>query len=192
MKSPMAFALIFTLFSAPLAAVAADGSPEEPGAPASGCPEYLNHSFKKLHSSDRVNICDLYTGGPMVIINTASHCGFTPQFKDLENLNQKYQDKGLTVIGFASDDFNQAAKDEAEAATICYKNFGVTFTMLAPTSVKGKNANAVFQHLNEEAGEPGWNFNKFLITNQGTTIKKFGSRTRPMNSRLEDTLKKSL
>jgi len=156
------------------------------------CPAFLNHDFKKLHSSEQINLCKLYTGKPMVIINTASHCGYTGQFGGLEKLYQKYKDDGVVLVGFASNDFKQAAKSEAEAATICYKNYGVTFTMIAPTHVRGDEANAVFSHLNQATSKPSWNFNKYLISGDGKTVEHFGSNTKPLDSKLEKRLKKML
>lgn len=156
------------------------------------CPSYLDHSFKKLHSTQTVNLCELYTGKPLLIVNTASHCGYTKQFGGLEKLYQTYKDQGLQVIGFASDDFKQAAKSEMEAATICYKNYGVTFTMLAPTTVTGEKANAVFSHLNASASAPSWNFNKYLITKNGQNIEKFNSDVTPLASELEKKVQKAL
>lgn len=156
------------------------------------CPDYLNHSFKKLHSTKSVNLCELYTGKPLLIVNTASHCGYTKQFGGLESLYQKFKDQGFEVVGFASDDFKQAAKSEREAATICYKNYGVTFTMLSPTSVKGGKANAVFNHLNSATSAPAWNFNKYLVTNNGHSIHKFDSDTTPLESDLEKMVQKAL
>jgi glutathione peroxidase len=76
----------------------------------------MDQDFKKLHSSQSINLCKEFAGRPLLIVNTASHCGFTPQFKGLEPLHQKYQSRGLVVIGFPSDDFKQEAKDEAETA----------------------------------------------------------------------------
>lgn len=159
---------------------------------AAACPDFLNHDFKKLHSSETVNLCDSYNGKPMVIVNTASHCGFTPQFKALEALSKKYKDKGLQVVGFASDDFNQEAKNEEEAATICYENFGVTFTMLAPTSVKGEKANPVFTYLGGKTQAPGWNFNKYLVSADGNKVIHYGSKVTPTESKLEEDVKKEL
>lgn len=156
------------------------------------CPAFLNHDFKKLHSSENVNLCSLYHEKPMVIVNTASHCGYTKQFKGLEALYKKYKEQGVEVVGFSSNDFKQAAKDEKEAATICYKNYGVTFTMLAPTEVTGEGANPVFAYLNEADGDPSWNFNKYLVSADGKSIKRFGSNTKPIDSKLEKSLQKAL
>jgi len=163
---------------------------------ATQCSENLNHSFKKLHSTENVNICDLYAGGPMLFVNTASYCGFTPQLKELEALHQKYQSKGLRVIGFSSDDFNQEEKDEAKAAKICFYNFGITFTMLAPTHVKGSNANLVYKYLAEASGKaPTWNFNKYLVTDagpNGNAVTHYASADKPIGARLEERIKASL
>ena len=158
----------------------------------SQCPAFLNHEFKKLHSTDTINLCEQYKNKALLIVNTASHCGYTKQFAPLEELNQKYKDKGLQIIGFASDDFNQEAKDEKEAATICYENYGVTFTMLAPTHVKGDNANPVFAHLGKQTAAPSWNFNKYLVTNNGAKITHYESKITPIDSNLENDIKAAL
>ena len=148
------------------------------------CPAFLNQSFRKLHSSDSVNLCSLYKGKPLLIVNTASHCGFTSQFKDLEAFYQAHRKKGVEVIGFASDSFNQEDKSEAKAADVCYKNYGVTFTMLAPTPVKGSEANAVFSALAEQSEAPKWNFNKYLLVPDpadanAVKVTRFESSTSP-------------
>ncbi len=150
------------------------------------CPDFLNHEFRKLHSQKKVNLCEKYNNKPIVVVNTASHCGYTKQFGDLEKLYQKYKKDGVEVIGFASNDFNQAAKSEEKAANICYKNYGVTFTMLAPSKIKGSEANPVFTHLGKHAKSPSWNFNKYVISNNG--IEHFGSSTKPLDSDLEKAL----
>ena len=151
---------------------------------AADCPAFLNHDFDRLHSSQTVNLCTLPPGRALLIVNTASHCGFTPQFKGLEALHRQYQDRGLTVIGFPSNDFRQEAKDEAKTADICYVNYGVTFTMLAPSEVTGTDANPVFQELNRRAGEPSWNFNKYLVSADGKTVQRFDSRVTPESPEL--------
>lgn len=156
------------------------------------CPDFLNQEYRKLHSTETINLCELYNGKPLVIVNTASHCGFTQQFSGLESLYQKYKDKGVHVIGFASNDFLQESKDEEKAATICYENFGVTFTMISPSKVRGKKANPTFAHLAASTKSPRWNFNKYLVSNNGNAIQHFGSTVKPLNSTLENSLKLSL
>ncbi len=148
------------------------------------CPAHLNHEFRKLHSREIVNLCTAFAGKPLLIINTASHCGFTPQFKGLEALHQKYGDQGLVVLGFSSNDFRQEAGNEEKAAKVCYINYGVTFTMLAPISVKGEDAHPLFQELARQSRAPNWNFNKYLVEPSGAVIQHFGSTTTPDSSRL--------
>ncbi|MFK7977225.1 MAG: glutathione peroxidase [Halioglobus sp.] len=149
------------------------------GSAHASCPAVFDHTMRKLHSTEQVNLCEAAAGKPALLVNTASHCGFTPQLKGLEALSQKYASEGLVVIGFASDDFRQAAKDEAEAATICYKNYGVKFLMMAPTSVKGNGANPVFTELANQSTPPKWNFNKYLVDRDGKVVSHFGSSTKP-------------
>lgn len=156
------------------------------------CPDYLNHSMRRLHAQDEVNLCTVSAGKPVLIVNTASHCGFTPQFKGLEAVHQRYKDRGLVVLGFASDSFKQEADSEQEAADVCYVNYGVSFTMLAPTPVRGEQANPVFRALAEAAGEPRWNFNKYLVDSEGTLIEHFDSRTGPASARMTAAIEKVL
>ena len=131
---------------------------------AAECPSWLNQNFNKLNSKEVVNLCSVAKDKPMLIVNTASKCGFTGQFADLEKLHKKYQSQGLVVVGFPSANFlNQEYSDGKKTAEVCYKNYGVTFLMVEKSNVKGKNVNAVFKHLNQVKGKPGWNFNKYLI-----------------------------
>jgi glutathione peroxidase len=156
------------------------------------CPPMFNTSLRVLHSQQTINLCDRVKGHPVLVINTASHCGFTPQFKGLEKLHQTYKDKGLVVIGFASDDFFQEDNSEEEAATICHVNFGVTFTMLAPTHVRGDKANAVFAEINRQSSSPSWNFNKYLIDANGKVVQHFGSRVSPDDASIAAAIDKVL
>jgi glutathione peroxidase len=177
--APATLALVVLLSSSP-ASVAAD------------CPAFLNHDFKKLRSSQSVNLCREYAGRPLLIVNTASHCGYTPQFKGLEALHQKYKTRGLVVVGFPSDDFKQEANDEAETADVCYINYGVTFTMLSPTAVTGRDANPVFREIGRRSGEPSWNFNKYLVSADGKVVRQFDSRVRPDSAELQQAIEQLL
>lgn len=156
------------------------------------CPDYLQGEYRKLHSSDAVNLCELTQDKVVLVVNTASHCGYTKQFKGLEALHETYKDEGLIVVGFASDDFNQEAKDEEEAADICFVNFGVTFTMLAPTSVRGENANPLFRALAAQTQEPSWNFNKYLLDKNGKVISHFASGDEPQSKKVTSAIEKLL
>lgn len=159
---------------------------------ADNCPAFLDHEQRKLHSTDTVNLCDLAAGKPMLVVNTASRCGYTGQFEGLEALHKQYSEKGLIVVGFASDDFRQEADSEAEAATVCFKNFGVTFTMIAPGAVTGAEANPVFRAINEQSQPPRWNFTKYVIDRSGTVVDSFPSRVRPQDPELIDAVESVL
>jgi len=156
------------------------------------CPAFLNHDFKKLRSSQSINICTEHPGKPLLIVNTASHCGYTPQFKGLEALHQKYKSRGLVVVGFPSDDFKQEAKDEAATAEVCYINYGVTFTMLSPSAVTGRAANPVFKELGRRSGAPSWNFNKYLVDADGKVVQHFDSGVRPDSVELQQAIEQLL
>jgi glutathione peroxidase len=156
------------------------------------CAAYLNQDMRKLRSSETINLCKESAGKPMLIVNTASHCGFTPQFEGLEGLYEKYKDRGLVVLGFPSDDFNQEAKDDAETAEVCYINYGVKFTMLSVSSVKGSAANPIFKELAKQTEAPNWNFNKYLVKADGTVVKHFGSRVLPNSPELEKAIESVL
>ena len=145
------------------------------------CSAFLDHDIRKLRSEERVNLCDAFGGKPLLIVNTASHCGFTPQFKGLERLHQQYKDQGLVVLGVPSNDFRQAASDEETAARICYVNYGVTFTMLSEQRVRGPDAHQLFQELSLQAGTPTWNFNKYLVDRDGKVVGRFESSVDPMS-----------
>ena len=145
----------------------------------STCAPFFNHSFRKLHAKQDVDLCQLTAGKPVLVINTASNCGFTPQFKALEAIHKKYKDQGLVVIGFPSDDFFQEEDDEKDTAEVCFVNYGVTFTMLQTSAVRGSDVNPVFKHLGEETTSPKWNFYKYLISKDGKQVKHFNSRVSP-------------
>jgi glutathione peroxidase len=156
------------------------------------CPDFLNQDVKPLGKTDTVNLCERYAGKPMLIVNTASHCGFTPQFKGLEKLYKAYRDKGFVVAGFPSDDFKQEADSATETAKVCYVNYGVTFDMYAEVHVKGSDAHPLFRELGAKTEEPSWNFNKYLVDRDGNVVAHFGSMTSPEDKDLQAAIEKLL
>lgn len=156
------------------------------------CPSSFNQTVKKLHSAETIDLCQALGNKPLVVVNTASHCGYTRQFKSLEALHQRWQDKGVVVVGFPSDDFRQEAKDEAETATICYRNYGVTFTMTAPLHVKGADANMLFKSLAEQSSAPRWNFNKYVVGRDGKVVAHFDSDVEPDSVEMQQAIEKAL
>jgi glutathione peroxidase len=152
------------------------------------CPEYLNQNIKKLHSQKTLNICQAYAGKPLLIVNTASYCGFTPQFSGLEKLYNQY----LVVLGFASNDFDQEAKDDKEIAKVCFVNYGVTFDMFAPIKVTGESAHPLFKALASQAREPAWNFNKYLLDADGRVVKYFDSQVTPGSPAMKQAIEQIL
>jgi glutathione peroxidase len=126
-----------------------------------------------------------YKGKTILIVNTASKCGLTPQFEGLETLNQKYKDKGLVILGFPCNQFgNQEPGDEKSIEEGCMINYGVSFQMFAKTDVNGENAHPLFKYIKKEL--PGlfgskirWNFTKFLIDANGKPVKRFSPTTKP-------------
>ena len=192
MKTAYAVATLVSLIAVLHLSPAPQVSAVATASAAGSCPAFLNQEYRKLHSEDSVNLCKLVAGKPMLIVNTASHCGFTPQFKGLEEAYQKYKARGLVVVGFSSDDFNQEAKDESEAATMCFINYGVKFTMLAPQHVKGPEANGVFKELARQTQEPQWNFNKYLVAADGKVAQYFDSQVAPDSQQFHEAVEKLL
>lgn len=163
-----------------------------PALASADCPKELDQTFRKLHSKDQAQLCNLYgQSKALVLVNTASNCGFTKQFTELEALHKKYKDQGLVIVGFPSNSFRQEEKEEGETARVCFQNFGVTFTMTEHVPVKGDDAVAPFKYLAEKTKAPSWNFNKYLMTKDGS-VQHFGSRVKPLDSDLETAITKAL
>lgn len=138
----------------------------------------------KANDGTEVNL-GAYKGKVLLVVNTASKCGFTPQYAGLEALYKKYSDQGLVVLGFPCDQFaHQEPAVDAEIATFCRRDFGVTFPLMSKIEVNGKDAHPVFVHLRKKA--PGaignsikWNFTKFLVSRDGNTVKRFAPNFEP-------------
>jgi glutathione peroxidase len=162
------------LFAAALLALAATQS-------FAACNSPLLDKTEKRLLGKTENLCETYGGKVLLVVNTASKCGFTPQYEGLEALYKQYKDKGLVVLGFPSDQFlGQEYDDDAKIAEFCKANYGVSFPMYSKGDVKGDEANPLFKDLIAITGEkPSWNFNKYLIGRDGKTVTHFGSKTKP-------------
>lgn len=140
-------------------------------------------------------LLEKYKGKVMLIVNTATKCGFTPQFSELEQLYRKYKDQGFVVLGFPSNQFKQELATAIQAEVACRANFGVTFPMHEIVKVNGDNAHPLFTFLvNETKGIFGskikWNFTKFLVDRNGNVIKRYSPAVKP--SKFEEDIKKYL
>ena len=142
------------------------------------CSALYNHQFTTLQG-EKINLCD-YQNKPVLVVNTASKCGFTPQFEALEGLYEEYKSQGLLVIGFPSNDFNQELNDDKKIGDFCKLTYSVKFPMISKSSVSGKNANPFYQQLIVKTGQtPSWNFFKYVILPGGNDVYAFSSDVKP-------------
>ena len=176
------FALAMSFFSA--AQVMAE--PVKGAATDNGCLAALNFSVRALGEDKPVNLCETYKGKVVIIVNTASKCGFTPQFEGLEKLYSTYKDRGLVVLGFPSNDFaGQDPGSEKEIKDFCELTYGVKFPMFEKTHAAKANASPIYQTLGEMAGEfPSWNFHKYVLNTKGELIGSFSSFVTPQSDKL--------
>ena len=189
---------LFLLLSAALGSAMAQGpatpqgaAPALAAAPAS-CPALLNQNFKRLQDEAPQNLCQ-YAGKVVLVVNTASYCGYTKQYEGLEKLYAKYGPRGLVVLGFPSNDFRQEAESAKEIADLCYNTYGVKFPMFAKTVVSGPNANPLHASLAKQTGkEPKWNFTKYLIGRDGKVIDYFPSKVAPEDAQLVSKIEAAL
>jgi glutathione peroxidase len=127
------------------------------------------------------------------VVNTASYCGFTPQYKGLESVYSKYKDRGLVVLGFPSNDFAQEKGNNKDIADFCENTFGVKFPMFTKTAVTGDAAVPFFKQLAQDPGQrPKWNFYKYLIGRDGKLIDSYNSMTSPESKSVVQAIEKSL
>jgi glutathione peroxidase len=173
---------------------AADGVsiPATASVKAAACPALLQQNLLRLQDEKPQSLCQ-YSGKVLLVVNTASYCGFTPQYKSLEALYAKYADKGLVVLGFPSNDFAQEKATNKEIADFCENTFGVKFPMFTKTAVTGPNAAPLYKQLGELTGKkPSWNFFKYLIGRDGKVVDTFGSMTSPDSRSVVSAIEKSL
>ena len=144
------------------------------------CPDLLKFMKRKLNSQETVNMCKEYKGKTLLFVNTASYCGFTPQFEGLETLYDTYKDKGLVVLGFPSHTFNQEDENEGKTAELCELTYGVKFPMFEPIEVRGDDADPLYRMLAKKSGTtPKWNFYKYLVDKNGQIVDSYSSFTKP-------------
>jgi glutathione peroxidase len=192
------FALAVLAFAAVATAPVRAQAPAPAAAPAAtpssaSCPAVLKQTFNRLQDEAPQNLCQ-YAGKVVLVVNTASYCGYTNQYEGLEKLYAKYGPKGLVVLGFPSNDFGKQEPGNAkEIADFCYNTYGVKFPMFAKSSVKGSEANPMFASLAKTTGqEPKWNFTKYLIDRNGKVIEHFPSKVTPEDKQLVSKIEQAL
>lgn len=184
--TPVFITALLGMFSAPALAATGTTTPATTTPPlqanppsAASCPALLNYTFPRLQDEKPQSLCQ-YAGKVLLVVNTASYCGFTYQYKGLEALHEKYKNRGLVVLGFPSNDFFQEKSKNKDIADFCYNTYGVVFPMFAKTAVRGADANPFYQQLAKQTGHaPSWNFNKYLIDRSGRVVAYYSSTTEP-------------
>ena len=167
-------------------------APVAQAADAPACPATLQHTVPRLQDEKPQSLCQ-YSGKVVLVVNTASFCGFTGQYKGLEELYARYKDKGLVVLGFPSNDFSQESGSNQQIAEFCENTFGVKFPMFAKSSVKGADASPLFRQLTELSGTaPRWNFHKYLLGRDGKLVDNYSSLTGPDNKGLVRAIEQQL
>ena len=160
---------------------------------ATACPAILQHSFNRLQDEAPQKLCQ-YAGKVLLVVNTASYCGFTGQYEGLEALHAKYQARGLVVLGFPSNDFGQQEPGSSkEIADFCFNTYGVKFPMFSKSVVRGPDANPLYASLAKATGQsPQWNFHKYLIDRNGKVLASFASKVEPDSPHLVSAIEKAL
>jgi len=172
----LAAALGFALLAAP--GHAGDGSPAAPAS--ANCPLLLHHTFNSLQTGAPQSLCQ-YAGKVVLIVNTASYCGYTSQYEGLEALYRKYRERGLVVLGFPSNDFGaQEPGTNQQVAEFCRSTYGVEFPMFEKSSVARLETHPLYAELAAKTGRaPRWNFHKYVVDRSGTYVASFDSRVTP-------------
>jgi glutathione peroxidase len=155
-------------------------------APVMAGTDLLDHDYRRLAGKETVTLRAAYGGQVLLVVNTASKCGYTPQYKGLEALHAKYKDRGFAVLGFPSNDFlGQEPGDEKQIQEFCTLTYGVKFPMFQKVHVKGRDATPLYKRLAVDSGNaPAWNFHKYLIDREGKVVASFGSKTTPSDPAL--------
>lgn len=156
------------------------------------CPALLDQQFPRLQDEKMLSLCQ-YAGKVLLVVNTASYCGYTNQYDGLERLHQKYAERGLVVLGFPSNNFNQEPGANSEIAEFCRTTYGVKFPMFARSEVAGRNPSPFFQRLTSMSGQaPQWNFHKYLVNRSGSKVTSFPSQVSPESPLLVSAIERLL
>ena len=184
---------IFPILSAALLALNLTGTARAQSAPSPlACPVMLQHTFLRLQDEKPQELCQ-YAGKVLLVVNTASFCGFTSQYEGLEALSSKYKDRGLVVLGFPSNDFSQEKGSNKEIADFCENTFNVKFPMFVKSRVSGSGANPLFKQLASASSTPArWNFYKYIVSRDGNKVSGFNSTVDPKDPRFIKALESML
>lgn len=163
-------------------------------ASAGECPGTLMFEKRQLAGDSKINLCEAYLGKVVLIVNTASKCGFTYQYDGLEQLYRNYKKSGLVVLGFPSNNFGaQEPGTEQEIQSFCRNTYSIEFPMFEKTDVRKGNADPLYKELANQAGEyPAWNFHKYLLDREGNLIGSFPSQVKPQSQQLVKAIKELL
>jgi glutathione peroxidase len=186
--------LLLALSAATVAlAVAAPAVAAQPSADDGACPALLNYTFNRLQTGKPESLCQ-FRGKVLLIVNTASYCGYTHQYEGLEALYRRYKSRGLVVVGFPSNDFGgQEPGSNQEIAEFCRLTYGVEFPMFEKSSVSSLKSNPLYATLLARTGQtPQWNFHKYLVDRNGNPVESFRSKIEPNDSGLITALEKLL
>lgn len=161
--------------------------------PTAACPALLQFKFARLQDDAPQDLCQ-YAGKVVLVVNTASYCGFTSQYQGLEALYAQYEKRGLVVLGFPSNDFgSQEPGSSKEIADFCFNTYGVKFPMLSKTVVSGSGKNPLYVALEKATGKsPQWNFHKYLIDRTGRAVASFPSNVEPGSAALTGAVEQAL
>lgn len=191
----LAMLLLISLFALP--AACAQGEVAVRPDDAEPDPEAYVLDFEMARIDGEPEPLDEYKGKTILMVNTASRCGMTPQYAGLQDLYEQYRDQGLVVLGFPANNFmGQEPGTNEEIATFCSENYSVTFPMFAKISVKGKDQHPLYERLTNQpepiGGEVQWNFQKYLVGPDGTVVARFSPRVSPDDPRLIEQIKRLL
>ena len=169
------------------------GAAASAAGPAAGCPPLLASTQPRLQDDVAQPLCQ-YRGRVLLVVNTASYCGFTEQYRALEALHSRYQARGFTVLGFPSNDFGQQEPgNRQQIAELCFNTYGVRFPMFAKSVVTGPQANPLFAALARDTGSPPrWNFHKYLVDREGRAVQAFPSAVDPLDPRIAREIERLL